>query len=199
MSEIITRFTSPATGLGILGAAVAFIWSVTQFWLQRRRESNEKQFGAYHNLVRELVSPDTNGKMWIQRQAAVIFRIASLSSSLRIHRAVAREPQEQMGERSRISLAYPPHGDGTDASIHKDMSATFVRPEGTTELSPALQRWVGASRDQVPWGRHRSAEDIFWVVWHPIFPQQFQKLLLERPFSMMCRLVLDVRNDRRRL
>src|SRR5579864_5218090 len=76
MTEGIAWISSHAAALGIVGAAVAFIWSVTQFWIQRRRESNEKQFEAYHRLVKELVSPEIDkGKMWIQRQAAVIFEL----------------------------------------------------------------------------------------------------------------------------
>ena len=47
-----------------------------QFIDQRRRESNERQFEAYHKLIKELVSPDSDsGVMWIQRQAAVIFEL----------------------------------------------------------------------------------------------------------------------------
>jgi hypothetical protein len=76
MLQSLTGVSAHAAALGIFGGAIAFIWSVTQFWLQRRRESDERQFEAYHKLVKELVSPDSaEGVMWIQRQAAVIFEL----------------------------------------------------------------------------------------------------------------------------
>jgi hypothetical protein len=62
--------------LSILAGAVPFIWSVAQFVILRRRESKERQFEAYHRLVKELVTPDSeSGNMWIDRQAVVIFEL----------------------------------------------------------------------------------------------------------------------------
>ena len=65
-----------AASLGILAGVATFIWSVVQYVLQRHRESQIRQFETYHNLVKELVTPDSeNGKMWIDRQAVVIFEL----------------------------------------------------------------------------------------------------------------------------
>ncbi|MHB0925742.1 MAG: hypothetical protein ACYC1F_04485 [Gallionellaceae bacterium] len=75
MTEIFSWFSSNATGLGIFGAAIAFSWSVFQFILERRRESHEKQFEAFHKLVKELVQPGQDGYLWIDRQAAIIFEL----------------------------------------------------------------------------------------------------------------------------
>ena len=76
MTEFLSWFSARATSLVALGTAVAFVWSVWQYVDQRRRESNNRQFEAYHKLVKELVSPDPGSEvMWIQRQAAVIFEL----------------------------------------------------------------------------------------------------------------------------
>jgi hypothetical protein len=62
--------------LSAFGAAVAFVWSVAQYLMQRGRESRERQFKTYHRLVKELVSPDpATGSTWIDRQAAVVFEL----------------------------------------------------------------------------------------------------------------------------
>src|ERR1022692_1463006 len=76
MIGFLTWLSAHATSLAALGTAVAFVWSVWQYVDQRRRESNDRQFEAYHKLVKELVSPDPESKvLWIQRQAAVIFEL----------------------------------------------------------------------------------------------------------------------------
>ena len=76
MAKLLAWFFAHTTALSVFGAAVAFIWSVAQFLVQRRRESRERQFEMYHRLVKELVSPDyAGGTMWIDRQAAVVFEL----------------------------------------------------------------------------------------------------------------------------
>jgi len=75
MTEILSWFSSNVAGLGIFGAAIAFSWSVLQFILERRRESHEKQFEAFHKLVKELVSPGSDRTLWIDRQAAIVFEL----------------------------------------------------------------------------------------------------------------------------
>lgn len=76
MTSLISWFSTNAAGFGILGAAIAFVWSTTQQIVQRRAEAREREFEAFHRLVRELVSPDSlQGVMWIDRQAAVVFEL----------------------------------------------------------------------------------------------------------------------------
>ncbi|MCE0483941.1 MAG: hypothetical protein LV479_06855 [Methylacidiphilales bacterium] len=65
--------THNATVLSILGASIAFAWSIIRFVLDRRKELLDKEFEAYHRLIKELVSPDSESKvMWI---AAVVFEL----------------------------------------------------------------------------------------------------------------------------
>jgi hypothetical protein len=74
--NVVAWFSSNTAVLSILGAAVAFIWSTTQQVAQRKIESREREFQAFHKLVRDLVSPDSaGGVMWLDRQAAVAFEL----------------------------------------------------------------------------------------------------------------------------
>ncbi len=76
MSQLLAWLSSNAAGLGILGAAVAFCWSTGQQVAQRRRESQEREFQTFHRLVKELVSPDSEGGLtWLDRQSAVVFEL----------------------------------------------------------------------------------------------------------------------------
>jgi hypothetical protein len=65
-----------AAALGVLGAAIAFVWSAIQFILVRRREQQAHEFEAFHRLIKELVSPGADTQfIWIDRQMAVLFEL----------------------------------------------------------------------------------------------------------------------------
>lgn len=76
MSEMLSFLTANAAAISIVGAAIAFIWSVIQFILVRKRDEQHREFEIYHRLIKELVSPDTDSKVvWIDRQTAVLFEL----------------------------------------------------------------------------------------------------------------------------
>lgn len=77
MTPFVSWLSSNAVAaLSILGAAVAFVISTWQQVRQRRAEAREREFQAFHRLVKELVSPESpQGMMWIDRQAATIFEL----------------------------------------------------------------------------------------------------------------------------
>ncbi len=76
MTQLVGWLSSHGAALSIVGAAVAFMVSTTQQIAQRKAEAAERQFQAFHKLVKELVSPDpADGVMWIDRQAAVAFEL----------------------------------------------------------------------------------------------------------------------------
>jgi hypothetical protein len=73
---MLSWLTSNAAALGVLGAAITFVWSAIQFILVRRKEQQAREFQAFHRLIKELVSPDdTNKFIWIDRQMAVVFEL----------------------------------------------------------------------------------------------------------------------------
>ncbi len=76
MTQLVVWLSSNAAALGILGAAVAFVWSTSQQIAQRKAEAREREFQAFHKLVKDLVSPDPAvGGMYLDRQAAVVFEL----------------------------------------------------------------------------------------------------------------------------
>ena len=55
---------------------MAFVWSTYQQVTQRKAEARERDFQAFHRLIKELVSPDPeSGVPWLDRQAAVVFEL----------------------------------------------------------------------------------------------------------------------------
>ena len=76
MCALLSWFGTHAGGFGILGAAIAFIWSVVKFMLVRQQDYEAREFETYHRLIKELVCPDPETKAtWIDRQAATIFEL----------------------------------------------------------------------------------------------------------------------------
>ena len=73
---MLTWLTSHAAALGVLGAAITFVWSAIQFILVRRKEQQAHEFEAFHRLIKELVSPSHDTQViWIDRQMAVLFEL----------------------------------------------------------------------------------------------------------------------------
>ncbi|MGH7773726.1 MAG: hypothetical protein ACREQA_15985, partial [Candidatus Binatia bacterium] len=64
LTDILSLLSSHAAELGIFGAAVAFIWSVWQFFDVRRREFRNREFETYHRLIKELVQPEKDAGMY---------------------------------------------------------------------------------------------------------------------------------------
>jgi hypothetical protein len=80
MSQLAGWLSSNTAALSILGAAIAFIWSTAQQVGQRKAEAREREFQAFHKLVRDLTLPDpTDGKVSIDRGAAVVFELRHFS------------------------------------------------------------------------------------------------------------------------
>ena len=62
--------------IGIIGAAIAFIFGVYKYMSERRIAQRWKEFEVYHKLVKELVGPEKESdKMYLDRQAAIIFEL----------------------------------------------------------------------------------------------------------------------------
>jgi hypothetical protein len=75
MVEQALKWLSSGLSVGAVGAAIAFVVSLFQFLSVRQRESREREFDKYHLLIEHLVSPDERGKMFLDRQIAVIFEL----------------------------------------------------------------------------------------------------------------------------
>lgn len=71
--ELIKNYGSQ---LSAIGAAVAFIFAIYKFQVERAASHFWKEFEAYHKLVKEFVEPPSeNGAMFIDRQTAAIYEL----------------------------------------------------------------------------------------------------------------------------
>lgn len=76
MDEALRLLTTYGTGLGAIGAAVAFAWSVFQFFSVRAREARARDFETFHRLIKELVEPPGEGaSLYVDRQCAVLYEL----------------------------------------------------------------------------------------------------------------------------
>ncbi len=75
MIKLLEAFSSNAVILSGVGVAVAFVWSICRYAIDRHSEHKSRQFEVYHRLVKELVTPDPSTGLQVDRQAAVVFEL----------------------------------------------------------------------------------------------------------------------------
>lgn len=76
MDEALALLTKYGTAFSAIGAAIAFVWSVFQFFSVRAREARAREFETFHRLIKELVEPQSEGaSLYIDRQCAVLFEL----------------------------------------------------------------------------------------------------------------------------
>ena len=107
MNEALTILTKYGTAFSAIGAAVAFIWSVIQFFSVRAREARVREFETFHRLIKELVEPPSEGAgLYIDRQCAVLFELRFFpryfSFTLRTLLALKSKWRESAGQFPRI-------------------------------------------------------------------------------------------------
>ena len=74
MNEFL-KWLSSGLSVGAVGAAIAFVISGFQFLSVRKRESREREFNQYHELIKHLVSSDEKGGPFLDRQIATVFEL----------------------------------------------------------------------------------------------------------------------------
>lgn len=73
---MLSWLTSNVAALGVLGAAITFIWSAMQFIWLRLKEQQAHEFETFHQLIKDLVSPDDKTKsIWLDRQVAAVYEL----------------------------------------------------------------------------------------------------------------------------
>jgi hypothetical protein len=56
-------------------AIVALLWQFVQFIITQTNDAKNRQFEAYHRLIKELVQPAENGHTYVERQCAAVFEL----------------------------------------------------------------------------------------------------------------------------
>jgi hypothetical protein len=75
VGEFATFLSTNSVALSAIGALAAFAWPVIQFFANKKREAEQRQFDAFHRLVKELVEPPEGKVLFIDRQAAIVFEL----------------------------------------------------------------------------------------------------------------------------
>jgi hypothetical protein len=61
--------------IAIVLAVVALLWQCIQFFITHNNDAKNRQFEAYHRLIKELVQPSENGETYVDRQCAAVFEL----------------------------------------------------------------------------------------------------------------------------
>ena len=72
LNSVLDWLAVHGVSLAGLGATIAFLFSVFQFVSVRKRESRERQFDKYHELIEGLVTPNDKGDVFLDRQIAIV-------------------------------------------------------------------------------------------------------------------------------
>ncbi len=56
-------------------AAGSLFWQSVQFIVTHNNDAKNRQFEAYHRLIKELVQPSEDGKTYVDRQCAAVFEL----------------------------------------------------------------------------------------------------------------------------
>ena len=75
MIKLVEALSSNAVVFSGVGVAIAFVWSICRYAIDRHSEHKSRQFEVFHRLVKELVTPDPSTGLQIDRQAAVVFEL----------------------------------------------------------------------------------------------------------------------------
>jgi hypothetical protein len=102
MTQLAGWLSSNTATLSITGAAVAFIVSTIQQIFQRRAEAREREFQAFHKLVRDLVAPHQPGAaQGMPAQAAIIFELRHFDRYYEFTRRLLEMLKKEWGADSR--------------------------------------------------------------------------------------------------
>lgn len=56
-------------------AILSFIWGIYQHFDTKKREQDLKEFENFHKLIKELVQPDKENGLYVDRQTAILFEL----------------------------------------------------------------------------------------------------------------------------
>lgn len=96
------------TVLAVTGAVITFLWSVVQFMLNRGRESKNRDYQVYHQLIKEIVQPDPGGETYVARQMAAVHELRNFPRYFQITYRVANHLKVSWADKltTKPDLAY---------------------------------------------------------------------------------------------
>lgn len=91
--------------VGLLIAFLAFFLPIYRYIAQKREEQRDKRFVTYHKLIKDLVQPDSNGRIMLDRQIATAFEFRNFPSYFDITKRILsdlKKSWENIPENQRI-------------------------------------------------------------------------------------------------
>jgi hypothetical protein len=61
--------------IALVLSAGTLVWQICQVLLARSADARNREFEAYHRLIKEIVQPSEDGRTYIDRQCAAIFEL----------------------------------------------------------------------------------------------------------------------------
>ena len=58
-----------------IAGIATFLWTTYQYFDTRKRDQDLKEFEIYHKLIKELVQPDGENGLYVDRQTAIIYEL----------------------------------------------------------------------------------------------------------------------------
>lgn len=88
---------------GSFGAVIAFGWAVWQFFDVRRRDFRNREFEVYHRLIKELVQPEKEAGIFLDRQIAIVFELRHFDRYHELSTRLLAGLREQWGQGSDVA------------------------------------------------------------------------------------------------
>ena len=87
-----------AGAMGLLLAALPFLWAGWRYLSQKRQELRSQRFEVYHKLLKELVVGDSAGT-YLDRQIAIIFELRRFTEYHEVTLRILQGLRDTWGER----------------------------------------------------------------------------------------------------
>jgi hypothetical protein len=58
-----------------IAGITTFLWTTYQYFDTRKRDQDLREFEIYHKLIKELVQPDGENGLYVDRQTAIIYEL----------------------------------------------------------------------------------------------------------------------------
>ena len=100
MNEFLELIKNYGAVIGVISAAVTFIWSVIQFSLVRASEARYREFETFHKLIKEITEVHNTNNY---RQIAALFELRFYPRYFPITLRILKSTMEQSGDKSNTS------------------------------------------------------------------------------------------------
>ncbi|MBJ6370811.1 hypothetical protein [Sedimentitalea arenosa] len=117
MNTILEWLNENASALGVVLIACPLAWTMIQWFLIKRSEERDRQFKVYHMLVKELVQPDEEGSIYLDRQIAVVFELERLKEYRKLSVRILKGLRDRWSKLASVNTPFQRLIDQIDETI----------------------------------------------------------------------------------